>query len=91
MRTPRFGTVAAAMAMAMLLTLVSSVTGDETRNRETEQVRPTIEAQLRQHLLKLRGWGVSQLMRTEQKVDREQKRRANTSSNPRELALLAEG
>lgn len=90
MRTPSHRSGIVAAAIAILLTFVSSVAGDGTRNRATEQVKPSIEEQLRQHLRKLRGWGISQLMRTEQKVDNEQKRRANTSSNPRELALLAQ-
>ena len=45
---------------------------------------------LRRDLLKLSRSGISQLLRWELEVDREQKRRANTSSNPRELARLAE-
>ena len=39
---------------------------------------------------KLGRWGVSKLLHTERSVDREQKRRANTSTNPQELSLLAE-
>lgn len=63
---------------------------DDVQQREAEQVEPGLEAQLRFHLQKLGLWGVSQLMRTEQKVDREQKRRASMSTNPRELSLLAD-
>jgi|GEM_PF-809957 len=61
-----------------------------TQERETEGVRPVEEETLRQHLAKLVGMGINQLMRTQQEVDREQKRRANTTSNPQELALLAD-
>ena len=61
-----------------------------TQERETEGVRPAEEETLRHHLMKLNSWGVSQLMRTQQEVDREQKRRANSTSSPQELALLAD-
>ena len=61
-----------------------------TQERETEGVRPGEEETLRNHLRKLVPMGISQLMRTQQEVDREQKRRANTTSNPQELALLAD-
>ncbi len=64
--------------------------GAGTQERETEGVRPGEEETLRNHLRKLVPMGISQLMRTQQEVDREQKRRANTTSNPQELALLAD-
>ncbi|MFC1526720.1 hypothetical protein ACFL6X_07925 [Candidatus Latescibacterota bacterium] len=57
---------------------------------ESEQVDLTAEERLRQHLRKIEWRGVTQLLRWEQRVDREQKRRANTSSNPHELSLLAD-
>ena len=59
-------------------------------NRNEEQVKPEQEMRLRRDLRKLSRSGISQLLRWELEVDREQKRRANTSSNPRELARLAE-
>jgi hypothetical protein len=79
------------LAVALLCSWgdVSAAT-DEDQRRRTEGVEPTVEGWLRLHLRKLDGWGVSKLMRTEQSVDREQKRRANTSTNPQELALLAD-
>lgn len=58
--------------------------------REAEQVEPTQEQWLRQQLRKLETWRVTQLLRTEQKVDREQKRRANTTTSPLELSILAD-
>jgi hypothetical protein len=61
-----------------------------TQERDTEGVRTQAEEILRNHLKKLIPVGVSQLMRTQQDVDREQKRRASTTSNPQELALLAD-
>ncbi len=67
-----------------------STAAEEEQRRRTEGVEPTVETWLRAHLRKLDGWGVSKLLRTEQTVDREQKHRANTSTNPRELALLAD-
>ena len=67
-----------------------SVAAEEEQRRKTEGVAPSVEKWLRGHLRKLDGWGVSDLMRTEQSIDHEQKRRANTSTNPRELALLAD-
>lgn len=63
---------------------------EEQQRRRTEGVEPPVEEWLRTRLRKLEGWGVSKLMRTEQEIDREQKRRANTSTNPQELALLAD-
>ena len=59
-------------------------------NRETQQVRLDLEKDLRRHLLKLERWRVSQLLRTEQELDNEQKRRANTSTNAVELELLSD-
>ena len=74
------------MGFALLVTAPSA----HAQDRDTEQVIPPVEDELRRHLRKLQRWSVSQLLRTEQKVDREQKRRANSSSNPQELALLAD-
>ncbi len=51
---------------------------------------PSIEEELRQHLRKLDRWGIVQLLRVEQAVDEKQKKRARSTSNPEELALLAE-
>ena len=79
--------------MAVLLAASGDAAGAEevgTQERETEGVRPVEEQILREHLRKLVPMGISQLMRTQQEVDREQKRRANTTSNPQELALLAD-
>ncbi len=53
-------------------------------------VSPSLEEELRQHLRKLDQWGVIQLLRTEKAVDEKQKKRAKSTSNPEELALLAE-
>lgn len=53
-------------------------------------VSPSLEEELRQHLRKLDQWGVIQLLRTERAVDEKQKKRAKSTSNPEELALLAE-
>ena len=50
----------------------------------------SLEEELRQHLRKLDRWGIVQLLRTEQAVDEKQKVRAQSTSNPDELALLAE-
>ena len=50
----------------------------------------SLEEDLRQHLRKLDRWGIVQLLRTEQAVDEKQKVRAQSTSNPDELALLAE-
>ena len=50
----------------------------------------SLEEELRQHLRKLDRWGIEQLLRTEQAVDEKQKVRAQSTSNPDELALLAE-
>lgn len=63
---------------------------EEQQQRKTEGVEPTVEQWLRGHLRKLEGWGTSKLMATQQTIDREQKRRANSSTNPQELALLAD-
>ena len=51
---------------------------------------PSIEEYLRRHLRKLDRWNVTQLLRTERDVDLKQKKRAKSSSNPEELAILAE-
>jgi hypothetical protein len=50
----------------------------------------TLEAYLRQELKKIERWGVERLLQTEQRLDEQQKYRAYTSTNPEELALLAE-
>ncbi len=50
----------------------------------------SIEEELRQHLKKLDRWGIAQLLYTEKVVDEKQKKRAQSTSNPDELALLAE-
>lgn len=57
---------------------------------EPEQVDLPEEDRLRHHLRKLEWGSVNQLLRWEQRVDKVQKTRANTSSNPQELALLAD-
>lgn len=56
----------------------------------TRNTSPTLEEELRQHLRKLDQWGVIRLLRTEKAVDEKQKKRAKATSNPEELALLAE-
>jgi hypothetical protein len=78
------------LILALLSTCAASYGTEEDQRRRTEGVEPTVEKWLRGHLRKLEGWGVSKLLATEQKVDREQKRRANNSTNPQELALLAD-
>ncbi len=50
-----------------------SVAAEEEQRRKTEGVTPSVEKWLRGHLRKLDGWGVSDLMRTEQSIDHEQK------------------
>lgn len=54
-----------------------------------DRVEPPREEHLKQQLTKIERWGLERLLRTERKVDAEQKRRARNSSNPDELALLA--
>ena len=54
-----------------------------------DRVEPGIEENLRDQLRKLERWGLQQLLSAERQVDREQKRRARTSANHEELALLA--
>ena len=49
-----------------------------------------LDEELRQHLRKLDRWGIVKLLRTEKAVDEKQKVRAQSTSNPDELALLAE-
>ncbi len=80
------------LTIGLLACLPSTVCAapTEAQQREAEQVEPGTEGYLRRHLLKLEGWGINALMRTEQQVDREQKRRANLSTNAIELAELAE-
>lgn len=51
---------------------------------------PSLEEELRKHLRKLDRWGIVQLLRTEKAVDEKQKIRAQSTSNPDELALLSE-
>ena len=63
---------------------------EAVEERIAEQVMPSVEDRLRKDLMKLSRSGVSQLLRWEFEVDREQKRRANSSSNPRELVKLAD-
>ena len=81
---------------ALILTLLgvcatpSRGTEEEEQRRRTEGVEPTVEQWLRGHLRKVEGWSISKLLETEQIIDREQKRRANNSTNPHELALLAD-
>jgi hypothetical protein len=85
--TPRI----VSLTLALLCTLAgASGAAEEEQRRKTEGVEPTVEKWLRGPLSKLEIWGVSKLLHTERSVDREQKRRANTSTNPRELSLLAE-
>ena len=50
----------------------------------------SIEEELRRHLRKLDRWNVMQLLRAERDVDTKQKKRAQSSSNPEELAILSE-
>jgi hypothetical protein len=54
------------------------------------QPNPEVEEFLRDQLRKVDRWGIVQLMATESKIDRQQKRRAITSTNPAELASLSE-
>ena len=49
----------------------------------------SLEEELRKNLRKLDRWGIVQLLRTEKAVDEKQKIRAQSTSNPDELALLA--
>ncbi|MEE2658035.1 MAG: hypothetical protein VX733_05975 [Candidatus Latescibacterota bacterium] len=77
------------LILPLIVLSASATYGASAQDRDTEQVDPDLEVWLRQHLRKLHGWGITQLLRTEQKVDDEQKRRANVSTNPRELAILA--
>lgn len=74
------------VAMSLCLTAVTLSHGQESG----EQVDPSNEERLRRSLRKLEWNHVTQLLRWEQGVDVEQKKRANTSSNPRELDLLSE-
>jgi len=80
---PRLAALAAALVVLGPLAALAQET-------EPEQVDLPEEDRLRQHLLKLEWRGVTQLLRWEQRVDRVQKTRANTSSNPQELALLSD-
>ena len=79
------------LALALLCMFAgASGAAEEEQRRKTEGVELTVEQWLRGHLSKLESWGVSKLLHTERSVDREQKRRANTSTNPQELSLLAD-
>ena len=70
-----------------LLVGTGSIWADEPIKRGAE---PSIEEYLRRQLRKLDRWNVMQLLRTERDVDAKQKKRAKSSSNPEELAILAE-
>lgn len=72
---------------AMLLW--GAVGGALAQDAVGDRVEPSIEENLRNQLLKLERWGLQQLLSAERQVDREQKRRARTSANREELALLA--
>lgn len=72
----------------VLFLLACSVIGVWGQDRTDNS--SSIEKELRQHLKKLDRWGIAQLLYTEKVVDEKQKKRAQTTSNPDELALLAE-
>ena len=55
-----------------------------------EKPEPEIEEYLREQLKKLERWDIEKLLKTERDIDLQQKKRAIVSSNPDELALLAE-
>ena len=75
---------------SQLLAADGSAQAEAAEDRNAEQILPVVEDRLRSDLRKLRRSGISQLLRWEFEVDREQKRRANSSSNPRELVKLAD-
>ena len=56
----------------------------------SEQFDPELEEFLREQLKKLERWDIEKLLKTERDIDFQQKKRAILSSNPEELALLAE-
>lgn len=90
-RHPTRSRLATALLTAVCLVAAAAAEGPEDGQlRAAEQVEPGQEEWLRQQLRKLETWRVNQLLRTEQKVDREQKRRANTSTSPLELSILAD-
>ena len=55
-----------------------------------EQLEPEMEEFLREQLTKIERWNIDKLLKTERDIDLQQKKRAIFSSNPEELALLAE-
>ncbi len=87
MRTLR---IIALLLVFVALHVAPSFGAEEQQRRKTEGVELSVEQWLRGHLRKVEGWGVSKLLATEQTIDREQKRRANSSTNAHELALLAD-
>jgi hypothetical protein len=54
-----------------------------------DRVEPVVEENIRQQLDKIERWGIERLLHAEKEVDQEQKRRAENSANPDELALLS--
>ncbi|MFH1571163.1 MAG: hypothetical protein ABIL09_24425 [Gemmatimonadota bacterium] len=79
-----------AVVCACLLLCLAAARAPAAAAGGSEQVDLTVEERLRQQLRKLEWRGVTQLLRWEQRVDKVQKARANTSSNPQELALLSD-
>ena len=73
--------------LSIILASSNVVAEDEPVKRGAE---PSIEEDLRRHLRKLDRWNVMQLLRVERDVDTKQKKRAQASSNPEELSILAE-
>ena len=71
----------------LILPSTNLLAADEPIRRGAE---PSIEEDLRRHLRKLDRWDVMQLLRAERDVDAKQKKQAQVSSNPEELAILAE-
>jgi len=62
--------------------------GAQTSTNEVSKY--DVESHLRHELRKLRRWSVDKLLRTERAVDQQQRKRANYSTNPEELTLLAD-
>lgn len=58
--------------------------------RAQEPPNPALEAFLRDQLRKVDRWGIEKLLKTERDIDRQQKHRAVSSTNPEELATLSE-
>ena len=58
--------------------------------RAQEPPNPALEEFLRKQLRKVDRWGIEKLLKTERDIDLQQKHRAVTSTNPEELAVLAE-